>query len=105
MSPVVAQLTTCSEEGNDSMTRSEFIAPLVRLLRHGSLGGALREFEEPEQVATVLNTQVSYTYLHLRREHGWPADRATSAVTIGGLRSLTDPKDPDLHGHPRVLDR
>jgi hypothetical protein len=52
------------------------------------LDGSLRTFADPAEAATVLYTQVSYTYLHLVREHGWPAERATAAVidlAVGGL--------------------
>jgi AcrR family transcriptional regulator len=69
------------EEGDDALTRSEFVAPIVRLLRDGALDGSLRTFPDPDEAATVLYTQVSYTYLHLRREHRWSAERATHAVT------------------------
>jgi AcrR family transcriptional regulator len=76
------------DEGPDALTRSEFIAPIVRLLRDGELDGSLRTFPDPEVAATVLYTQVTYTYLHLRREHGWTAEDTTAAVidlAVGGL--------------------
>jgi AcrR family transcriptional regulator len=76
------------EEGDDSLTRSEFVAPIVRLLRDGALDGSLRAFADPEETATVLYTQVSYTYLHLRHEHRWPAERATRAVTELALQGV-----------------
>ena len=69
------------EEGDHALTRSEFVAPIVRLLRDGALDGTLRTFSDPDEAATVLYTQISYTYLHLRREHRWSAERATQAVT------------------------
>jgi AcrR family transcriptional regulator len=77
------------EEGGEALTRAEFSAPFARLLRDGRLDGSLRAFTEPDEAATVLYTQVSYTFLHLRREHGWPAERATAAVldlALGGVR-------------------
>lgn len=76
------------EPGDDSLTRTEFTAPIVRLLRDGALDGSLRTFDRPEEAATVLYVQVTETYLHLRREHRWPAQRATGAVldlTLNGL--------------------
>jgi AcrR family transcriptional regulator len=76
------------EEGDDSLTRSEFVAPIVRLLRDGALDGSLRAFADPEETATVLYTQVSYTYLHLRHEHRWPAERATRAVAELALQGV-----------------
>jgi AcrR family transcriptional regulator len=77
------------EEGGEALTRPEFAAPFARLLRDGRLDGSLRAFADPDEAATVLYTQVSYTYQHLRREHGWPAERVTAAVldlALGGLR-------------------
>ena len=60
----------------------------MRLLRDGELDGSLRAFPDPQLAATVLYTQVTYTYLHLRREHGWTAEDTTAAVidlAVGGL--------------------
>jgi AcrR family transcriptional regulator len=75
------------EAGEDALTRPEFVAPIVRLLRDGALDGSLRSFDDPEEAATVLYTQVSYTYLHLRYEHRWAAERAARAVTEFALRA------------------
>jgi len=78
------------EEGDDSLTRREFVAPIVRLLRDGQLDGSLRAVADPEEAATVLYVQVTYTYLHLRREHRWSAERTTAAVidlAMEGLRA------------------
>jgi AcrR family transcriptional regulator len=75
-------------EGDESLTRSEFVAPIVRLLRDGEIDGSLRAFADVEEAATVLYVQVSYTYLHLRHEHRWPAERATGAVIELALRGL-----------------
>jgi AcrR family transcriptional regulator len=77
-------------DDEQGLTRPEFVAPLVRLLRDGAAEGSLRKFDDPAEAATVLYTQVSYTYLHLRREHGWSQERATAAVTdmaVLGLRA------------------
>jgi AcrR family transcriptional regulator len=77
------------EAGDDALTRSEFVAPIVRLLRDGALDGSLREFADTEEAATVLYNQVCWTYQHLRRDHRWPAERATRAVidlAVGGVR-------------------
>jgi AcrR family transcriptional regulator len=68
------------EEGPGALTRSEFIAPIIRLLHDGELDGSLRKIANAEEAATVLYTQISYTYLHLRREHRWSAKRTTRAV-------------------------
>jgi len=76
------------EAGEDALTRSEFVAPIVRLLRDGALDGSLRAFADPDEAATVLYTQVTYTYLHLVREHRWPAERATRVVTEFALHGI-----------------
>jgi AcrR family transcriptional regulator len=76
------------EEGEDALTRPEFVAPIVRLLRDGALDGSLRTFSDPEEAATALYAQVSYTYLHLRREHRWTAERASRAVTELALHGV-----------------
>jgi AcrR family transcriptional regulator len=77
------------EAGDEALTRSEFVAPIVRLLRDGALDGSLREFDDVEEAATVLYNQVVWTYQHLRRNHRWSAERATRAVidlAVDGLR-------------------
>jgi hypothetical protein len=76
------------EEGDAALTRSDFVAPIVRLLRDGALDGSPRTFPDPDETATVLYTQISYTYLHLRHEHRWPAERATRAVTELALQGI-----------------
>jgi AcrR family transcriptional regulator len=84
------------EEGDDSLTRSEFVAPIIRLLRDGALDGSLRTFPDPEEAATVLYTQISYTYLHLRHEHRWSPERATRTVTELALHGVVaDSRDSD----------
>jgi hypothetical protein len=58
------------------------------------MDGSLRAFADREDAATVLYTQVPYTYLHLRQEHRWPAERAAAAVVelaVGGVRPLPPP--------------
>ena len=77
------------EPGDDTLTRVEFVAPIVRLLRDGALDGSLRAFDDPEEAATVIYVQVTYAFLHLRQEHRWPVERATAAVVdlaMGGVR-------------------
>jgi AcrR family transcriptional regulator len=76
------------EEGDESLTRGEFVAPIVRLLRDGALDGSLRAVDDPDETATVLYVQITYTYRHLAREHGWPAKRAARAVVDLAMASL-----------------
>jgi AcrR family transcriptional regulator len=68
------------EEGEDAMTRSFFVEPLVRIVEDGVRDGTLRDAGDPEERATVLFNLVGWTYLHLRSGHGWPADRAARAL-------------------------
>jgi AcrR family transcriptional regulator len=68
------------------LTRSVFTEPFERLLRDGIADGSLREVDVPE-TATVLFNLVGWTYLHMRRDHGWSAARTRRAVL-----------DPVLHG-------
>ena len=75
------------EPGEDVMTRGPFAEPLARLLRDGSDDGSLRACDADETATTIFN-MVSWTYVHLRAEHGWPADRTKRAVldvTLNGL--------------------
>ncbi|SDT72216.1 TetR/AcrR family transcriptional regulator [Jiangella sp. DSM 45060] len=76
------------DPGDDSLTRTEFTAPIVRLLRDGALDGSLRPCADPDETATVLYVQVCETYRHLRREHRWSAKRATDAVLDLALHGL-----------------
>ncbi len=76
------------EEGDEPLTRGQFAGPFARLLRDGAVDGSLRAVPNPDEAATVLYAQISYTYLHLRREHGWSAERTTSAVIDMAMRGL-----------------
>lgn len=67
------------EEGGEVLTRSIFTEPLERILRDGARDGTLGA-ADPLERATVLFNLVGWTYLHLRRGHGWPADRARGAT-------------------------
>src|SRR4051794_9320491 len=65
--------------GGGVLTRSVFTEPVERLLRDGAADGSLRPLD-PAETATVIFNQISWTYRHLRRGHGWPAERARHAV-------------------------
>jgi len=67
------------EPGDAVLTRSVFTEPVERLLRDGAADGSLRPVD-PVETATVLYNQVSWTYRHLRRGHGWPRERARRGV-------------------------
>lgn len=67
------------EDGEEPLTRNVFTEPFERLLRDGIGDGSLR-VTDPEETATVLFNLVGWTYIHLRKGHGWPPERARGAV-------------------------
>lgn len=73
---------------SDRGTRAIFVDPLARLLRDGAADRSLRPIGDPDTAATVLFNQVGTTYLHLRSEHGWPADRCRDALLELALHGL-----------------
>ncbi|MDX6375726.1 MAG: hypothetical protein QOE98_29 [Gaiellaceae bacterium] len=70
------------------LTREEFVAPFRRLLLDGAADGSLRPLTDPDEVATILYNQVSWTYRHLRTGHGWDAERAADGVIALALDGL-----------------
>jgi hypothetical protein len=49
--------------------------------------------EEPREVATLVANCVAWTYLHMRRAHGWSIATATSrviALALAGLQPIAD---------------
>jgi len=76
------------ERGDAVLTRAAFTEPVERLLRDGAADGTLRA-EDPVETATVLFNLVSHTYRHLRRGHGWPAERARRGVLGLALEGVT----------------
>jgi AcrR family transcriptional regulator len=65
-------------------TSLEFIEPFERLLLDGIADGSLVS-DDPRADATLVANAVAWTYLHMRRAHGWPrqrtADRAVDLAT------------------------
>lgn len=61
-------------------TSFEFIELFERLLRDGDLDGSLR-VEDPAAQAALVANSVCWTYLHMRRAHGWTF-RATTDLVI-----------------------
>ncbi len=76
------------EQGDAVLTRSVFTEPVERLLRDGAADGSLRAVADPVETATVLYNMVSHTYRHLRRGHGWPAERARAGVLDLALQGV-----------------
>jgi AcrR family transcriptional regulator len=76
------------EEGDEVLTRSEFTAPIRRLLLDGAVDGSLRSLEDVDETATVLYNLVGWTYWHLRVGHGWPparAERTVVSIALDGV--------------------
>src|SRR5512133_19308 len=67
------------EEGQRGLTRPGFTERIRSLLQDGAADGSLAP-EDPEETATLLLNLVSWTYRHLRRGHGWDAERARAGV-------------------------
>ncbi|HKZ14889.1 MAG TPA: hypothetical protein VJL81_13695 [Solirubrobacterales bacterium] len=63
----------------EALTRDVFTDPLARILSDGAADGSLRSVDV-EGTATVLFNMVGWTYMHLRTEHGWTAERARAAT-------------------------
>ncbi len=60
-------------------TSFEFIELFERLLRDGQSDGSLKVGDPATQAALVANA-VCWTYLHMRRAHGWSPDTTADAV-------------------------
>jgi AcrR family transcriptional regulator len=67
------------DEGPRGLTRPGFTEPIRRLLEDGVADGSLVA-PDPEESATLLLNLVGWTYRHLRRGHGWSAERAREGV-------------------------
>jgi AcrR family transcriptional regulator len=67
------------EEGPRGLSRPGFTEPIRRLLEDGAADGTLAA-DDAEEVATVVVNLVAWTYRHLRRGHGWKAERARRRV-------------------------
>ncbi len=77
-------------------TSLEFIEPFERLLRDGQLDGSLTS-AYPRDDATLIANSVAWTYLHMRRAHGWPVEKATTkviALATAGLDAME--MEPDV---------
>jgi AcrR family transcriptional regulator len=67
------------EDGPRGLSRPAFTEPIRRLLEDGAADGSLVA-ADPDETATLLLNLVSWTYRHLRRGHGWAAERAREGV-------------------------
>jgi AcrR family transcriptional regulator len=73
--------------GPAALTRSEFVAPLERLLLDGAADGTLAPVDATE-TATILYNSVGHTYRHLRIGHGWTPERAREGVLRLAMEGL-----------------
>jgi AcrR family transcriptional regulator len=67
------------EDGPRGLSRPAFTEPIRRLLDDGVSDGSLA-VGDPDEMATLLLNLVGWTYRHLRRGHGWSAERARDGV-------------------------
>jgi AcrR family transcriptional regulator len=67
------------EGGPRGLSRPAFTEPIRRLLEDGAADGSLVA-ADPDETATLVLNLVSWTYRHLRRGHGWSAERAREGV-------------------------
>jgi AcrR family transcriptional regulator len=67
------------DEGARGLSRPGFTEPIRRLLQDGVADGSLVA-PDPDESATLLLNLVGWTYRHLRRGHGWSAERARDGV-------------------------
>lgn len=63
----------------DALTRLEYTAPFERILTDGQADGTLAS-DNPGEDAEVLFNLLGWTYVHMRRSHGWPPAQARPAV-------------------------
>lgn len=71
--------TIFHDEGPQGLSRPGFTEPIRRLLQDGAVDGSLVA-ADPDETATLVLNLVGWTYRHLRRGHGWSAERARDGV-------------------------
>lgn len=76
------------DEHRGGLTRPGFTEPIRRLLEDGAADGSLVA-DDAEETATLLLNLVGWTYRHLRRGHGWSAERARDGVLRIALDGVT----------------
>jgi AcrR family transcriptional regulator len=76
----VFHLTGGEHMDPDIATRFEYTEPFERLLLDGNNDGTLRSTNPREDAELLFNT-AGWTYVHLRRSHGWSERKARKAVT------------------------
>lgn len=71
----------------DRTTSFQFVEPFERLLVDGGVDGSLRS-ANPRDDALLVTNAVCYTYLHLRRAHGWGTEKATAGVVAMAMAAV-----------------
>lgn len=66
-------------EDRGALTRFEYTEPFERIIADGVADGTLTS-ADPTEDAEVLFNLIGWTYVHLRRSHGWSPARARPAV-------------------------
>jgi AcrR family transcriptional regulator len=74
----------------DRTTSLEFIEPFAKLIADGLADGSLVGDDAPRQATLTANT-VAWTYLHMRRAHGWSAADASARVVGLATAHLAPP--------------
>ncbi len=82
------------DSDHDLITRLEYTEPFERILRDGALDGTLTS-NDPTTDAELLFNTAGWTYIHLRRSHQWPNDRARPAVTRIATSFVTPHRSPE----------
>ncbi len=66
-------------EDHRVLTRLEYTEPFARILTDGVRDGTLTS-DDPAEDAEILFNLVGWTYIHLRRSHGWSTKRARAGI-------------------------
>lgn len=66
-------------EEPDRTTSMAFAEPFERIIRDGQLDGSL-DSDQPADDARLLVNVVGWTYIHMRKAHGWSAEKIANMV-------------------------
>lgn len=69
-----------TDSGPGLITRLEYTSPFERLLTDGDTDGTLRSDQPHDDAELIFNT-AGWTYIHFRRSHAWPPNKARAAIT------------------------
>ena len=63
-------------QGEPGRRGIDYLEPYARFAREGEADGSLPATGDPDERASLAFNGVAWTYTHLRKHHGWPADKA-----------------------------